>query len=97
VAVCLNEVHMSILILSFLRITKGRINGYLCGSIFCLTDFPFLSYIHLALPAGTEVETARILIRADALSASGRLSKSLNRAIHVYEIGAKTIKKSNRN
>lgn len=43
----------------------------------------------LAQPAGADSETARGLIHADALAASGRLSESLNEVTRVYEIGAK--------
>ena len=44
----------------------------------------------LAQPADADPETARGLVRADALAASGRLSESLTEVTRVYEIGAKT-------
>jgi multimeric flavodoxin WrbA len=43
----------------------------------------------LAQPPGADGDTARILIRANVLAASGRLSESLTEVTRVYEIGAK--------
>ncbi len=48
----------------------------------------------LARPDDADPETARGLVRADALAASGRLSESLTEVTRVYEIGAKIFEKN---
>jgi multimeric flavodoxin WrbA len=47
----------------------------------------------LAQPAGQEAESARGLIQADVLAASGRVSESQNEVTRVYEMGVKIFEK----
>ncbi len=47
----------------------------------------------LAQPANMDTETARGLIQADVLAASGRGLESLNEVTRVYEMGTKTFEK----